>query len=107
MEDEQTRYAHPEGHTMSANTEADIDALKAEMRKLRDDFGKIGELLKATAKHGSADAADAIRERAERHWNDAKNTAQTVFKEMESRPVQSAITIFVVGIILGLLFGRR
>jgi len=59
------------------------------------------------AKNRSAEAADAIRERAERHWNDAKDTAQTVFKEMEQRPVQSALAIFGIGVLLGLIVGRR
>lgn len=96
-----------EGDGMSQTTETDIEALKAEMKKLRDDFAKIAELLKATARHGSADAADMIRDKAERHWNDAKNTAQNVFREMEERPVQSALSIFGIGVLLGLLVGRR
>ena len=78
---------------MSQSTETDIEALAAEMKTLRADFARIGDLLKEAAKTRSAEAADAIRERAERHWNDAKDTAQTVFKEMEQRPVQSALAI--------------
>lgn len=96
-----------EGDFMNQTTETDIEALKAEMKKLRDDFAKIAELLKATARHGSADAAEMIREKAEQHWSEAKNTAQNVFKEMEDRPVQSALTIFGIGVVLGLLVGRR
>jgi ElaB/YqjD/DUF883 family membrane-anchored ribosome-binding protein len=92
---------------MSQTTEADIQALIAEMKNLRSDFTKIGEILKDTAKHGSAEAADAIRERAERHWGTAKDTAETVFREMEERPMQSALAIFGVGVLLGLLVGRR
>mgnify|MGYP003353755369 FL=1 len=63
---------------MSQSTETDIEALAAEMKTLRADFARIGDLLKEAAKTRSAEAADAIRERAERHWNDAKDTAQTV-----------------------------
>lgn len=92
---------------MSQSTETDIEALAAEMKTLRADFARIGELLKDAAKNRSAEAADAIRERAERHWNDAKDTAQTVFKEMEQRPVQSALAIFGIGVLLGLIVGRR
>lgn len=92
---------------MSQTTEANIEALSAEMKTLRADFARIAELLKDTAKHGSAEAADAIRERAEHHWNEAKDTAQTVFKEMEQRPIQSALAIFGIGILLGLIVGRR
>ena len=92
---------------MSQSTETDIEALAAEMKTLRADFARIGELLKDAAKNRTAEAADAIRERAERHWDDAKDTAQTVLKEMEQRPVQSALAIFGIGVLLGLLVGRR
>jgi ElaB/YqjD/DUF883 family membrane-anchored ribosome-binding protein len=92
---------------MSQTSQTDIEALAAEMKTLRADFARIGELLKDAAKNRTAEAADAIRERAERHWDDAKDTAQTVLKEMEQRPVQSALAIFGIGVLLGLLVGRR
>jgi hypothetical protein len=107
MEGENEEPAVAKGNFMSETTEADIEALKGEMKKLREDFAKIAELLKDAARHGSADAADMIRDKAEQHWNDAKSTAQSMFKEMEERPVQSALTIFGVGVLLGLLVGRR
>ena len=92
---------------MNDTTEADIQALMAEMKVLRADFTKIGEILKDAARHGSAEAADRIRETAERCWSQAREHAKGLIDEIEERPVQSAMVIFGIGIILGLLVGRR
>ena len=92
---------------MSQTTEADIEALVAEMKTLRSDFSRIGEILKDAARHGSADAADKIREHAERGWTSARTSAQTLIDEMEERPVHTALAVFVVGLLLGLMVGRR
>jgi ElaB/YqjD/DUF883 family membrane-anchored ribosome-binding protein len=94
-------------NVMSETTEADIQALIAEMKTLRADFARIGEILKDTARHGAQDASETVRETAEQGWHDAKSTAQNLFEEMEQRPLQSALTIFGVGVLLGILFGRR
>ena len=92
---------------MNEATESDIQALIAEMKKLRTDVERIGGLLKDTAVHGAADATEAVRETAAKGWNETKARAQTIMEEMEQRPVQSALTIFGVGVLLGLLVGRR
>jgi ElaB/YqjD/DUF883 family membrane-anchored ribosome-binding protein len=92
---------------MSAATDADMQALRAELRNLRNDFAKITELLKDTARNRGAEAADRIRETAERGWNEAKSTAQNVIEEMEERPLGTAMVVFVAGMLFGLLLGGR
>jgi ElaB/YqjD/DUF883 family membrane-anchored ribosome-binding protein len=92
---------------MSQATDADIQALIAELKVLRADFAKITELVKETARHGSEEAAERIRETAERGWSEARTRAEGLMEEMEERPVQSALVIFGVGVLLGLLVGRR
>jgi ElaB/YqjD/DUF883 family membrane-anchored ribosome-binding protein len=92
---------------MSNATDADIQALLAELKVLRADFTKITEIIKDTARHGSAEAAERLRETAERGWSEARNRAEGLFEEMGERPVQSALVIFGVGVLLGLLVGRR
>jgi ElaB/YqjD/DUF883 family membrane-anchored ribosome-binding protein len=92
---------------MSNATDADVQALMAELKVLRADFTKITEILKDTARHGSAEAAERIRETAERSWSEAKTRAKGLIDEIEERPVQSAMVIFGIGIVLGLLVGRR
>jgi ElaB/YqjD/DUF883 family membrane-anchored ribosome-binding protein len=92
---------------MSNATDADVQALMAELKVLRADFTKITEILKDTARHGSTEAAERIRETAERGWSEAKTRAKGLIDEIEERPVQSAMVIFGIGIVLGLLVGRR
>lgn len=92
---------------MSQSTEADIQALIAEMKNLRADFARIGDILKDTARHGAQDASDTVRETAEQGWHGAKSKAQNLFEEMEQRPMQSALTIFGIGVLLGLIVARK
>jgi ElaB/YqjD/DUF883 family membrane-anchored ribosome-binding protein len=92
---------------MSSATEADLQALIAEMKNLRADVERIGGLLKDTARHGTEDVTDAVRERAEAGWDEAKSKARTILEEMEQRPVQSALTIFGIGMLLGLMVARK
>ena len=92
---------------MTQATDADIQALLAELKVLRADFNKITEIIKDTARHGGEEAAERIRETAERGWSEARTRAEGLMEEMEERPVQSALVVFGVGILLGLLVGRR
>ena len=50
---------------MSNATEADIQALIAELKVLRADFAKITEIVKETARHGSEEAAER---KVENRW---------------------------------------
>jgi hypothetical protein len=95
------------GETMSANTDADMDALRAELKNLRADFARITDILKESAKTRGADAAERIRQTAERGWTEAKSTAQTVLEEMEERPLGTAMVVFIGGMLFGLLLGGR
>ena len=85
----------------------DIQALRAEFKNLRTDFSKITELLKDTAINRGSEAADRLRATAERGWNEAKTTAQTVIEEMEERPLATVAGVFVAGVLFGLLLGGR
>lgn len=91
------------GNGMNAAT--DVDQLKSELRNLRDDFSKIADILKDSARTRSAEAAGVIRERAERGWSEAKNTAQSVLEELEDRPIGTAMIVFAAGVLFGLMLG--
>ena len=45
---------------MSAEADADIEALKAELKNLRADFTKIADILKDTARNRGAEAAESF-----------------------------------------------
>src|SRR5580765_4498734 len=96
------------GDIMSAAAnDSDMEALRAELKNLRADFSRITEILKDTAKSRGAEAADKIRQTAERGWTEAKSTAQTVLEEMEERPLGTAMVVFIGGMLFGLLLGGR
>jgi hypothetical protein len=92
---------------MSAATDGDVQALRAELKNLRADFSKVTEILKDTARNRGAEAADKIRQTAERGWSEAKSTAQNVLEEMEERPLGTAMVVFVAGMLFGLMIGGR
>ena len=91
----------------SSSSDDDIQSLKAELKKLRDDFASIGDILKDVARNRGAEAADRIRSTAERGWSEAKSTAQNVLEEMEERPLGTAMVVFVAGMLFGLMLGGR
>jgi ElaB/YqjD/DUF883 family membrane-anchored ribosome-binding protein len=87
------------------NSSSDVDQLKAELRNLRDDFTRIADIVKDSARSRGAEAAGRIRETAERGWSDAKTTAQSVLEELEDRPLGTAMIVFVAGMLFGLMVG--
>jgi ElaB/YqjD/DUF883 family membrane-anchored ribosome-binding protein len=94
-------------YVAGSDTDGDVQALRAELRNLRADFSKITELLKDSARHRGAEAADKIRASAEQGWNEAKSTAQSVIEEMEERPLATVGAVFVAGLLFGLMLGGR
>ena len=91
----------------ASSSDDDIETLRAEFKKLRDDFAKIGDTLKDVARNRGAEAADRIRSTAERGWSEARSTAQNVLEEMEERPLGTAMVVFVAGMLFGLMLGGR
>src|SRR5436190_20543286 len=89
------------------SNDGDIESLRAEFKNLRDDFAKIGDILKDVARNRGAEAADRIRSTAERGWSEARSTAQNVLEEMEERPLGTAMIVFAAGMLFGLLLGSR
>jgi len=92
---------------MATDTTKDTEALVAELKQLRADFAKLGELLQATARHAGEDALQKARASGEKAWNDARSGAEDVIQKIEQNPVSSAGIAFGVGILLGLMFGGR
>jgi len=92
---------------MTTETSRDTEALIAELKQLRADFAKLGELLQATARHASEDAMQRARASGEKAWSEAKTGAEDVIQKIEQNPLSAAGIAFGVGMLLGLLFGRR
>ena len=91
---------------MSA-TEAEVQALSDELKQLRAEFVRLGQLIESTARTARTEAAQVARATGERAWGEVRNRADDLASRIESRPVTSAATAFGIGVFLGLLFGRR
>ena len=91
---------------MSA-TESDVQALSDELKQLRSEFARLGQLLESAARNAGNEAAQAARATGERAWNEVKKGADDLAQRIESRPVTAAATAFGIGVVLGLLFGGR
>ncbi|HEY2446610.1 MAG TPA: hypothetical protein VGI20_12820 [Rhizomicrobium sp.] len=91
---------------MSA-TESDVQALSDELKQLRTEFAKLGQLLESAARNAGNEAAQAARATGERAWSEVKRSADDLTQRIEERPVSAAAIAFGIGVVLGLLFGGR
>lgn len=87
--------------------ETDVDALSEEVKKLRADFVKLADVLKATAGHAGEEAVSQARAAGEKAWGGAKTQADELVQRIEERPLSSTAIAFGVGLLFGLLFGGR
>lgn len=88
--------------------DADIKALRGELKDLRKDFARLADTLERTARHGSEELFREARHSTEGLREGAAKAAHAVLEEIENKPVASTLSIFAVGVMLGLLFsGRR
>ncbi len=92
---------------MASATEADIEALKAEIKELRAQFSDVGQILKDLARHGQAEASEKVREAAGRVWNEATNRAAGLTHKIEEQPVNAALIALGIGVLAGFMFNGR
>lgn len=79
--------------------EKEMQTLRAEIVRLSTDLGAIVGTAGNLASDAGSAAADTVRKTAER-------AGATVTKEIEERPLTSIGISFVIGLLLGALFGR-
>ena len=91
---------------MSA-TESDVQALSEELKQLRAEFARLGQLLESVARNAGSEAAQAARATGEKAWNEVRKRGDDLSGQIEARPVTAAATAFGIGVFLGLLFGGR
>ena len=92
---------------MASDTDKDFDALAAELAQLRTEFAKLSDLLRNTARHAGEDAVRRARQTGEQAWSDAQARTDDAVKQIEQNPLAATGIAFVVGLFLGLIFGRR
>ncbi|MDE3116220.1 MAG: hypothetical protein KGL26_11515 [Pseudomonadota bacterium] len=92
---------------MSEPRNPDVQALAGEIKTLREDFLRIGKTLEELVRHKGASAAAEATQSAGRAWDEVGRTAQSATKTMEENPVATLAGAFGLGLMLGMLFGRR
>jgi len=81
----------------------DVAVLQAEIKQLRTDFAKLAETMHDIA----AGDGQQLQASTEKVWTEVKRHAGNVGREIEEKPIASALTAFGAGILLGLLLNRR
>jgi len=92
---------------MADEPTADIAELQTEIKQLRADFAKIAGTMREIASNRVAGAGQQVQDSTDKVWAEVKRQAENVSREIEERPVVSAVTAFGAGILLGLLLNRH
>lgn len=92
---------------MSDRQDPDLQALMGEIKHLREDFARMGNVVEDLVRHRANAAKDEVNRRAERVWDDVGKTAESATHTMEQNPVATVGGAFGLGLLIGMLFGRR
>lgn len=90
-----------------SSTESDIQSLSDELKQLRAEFTKIGQLLESAARHAGDEASQVARDAGERAWSEMKSRADGLAQRIEEKPVSSAAWAFGIGVLVGLICRGR
>lgn len=90
-----------------SQTERNVDALAGEFKQLRGEFARIATLLEQTARTAGAEAANRARAAGDYVWSETQSHADDLAERIKEQPLASAGVAFGIGILLGLIFGRR
>lgn len=92
----------------SPGNDPDLQALRDELKQLRDDMGKITGSLKDLLRHKGSEARAQVEEKAEQAWAEVRGAAVDASQKIHEKPVQSAFIALAIGFVLGCIFsGRR
>jgi ElaB/YqjD/DUF883 family membrane-anchored ribosome-binding protein len=94
-------------NTDMPKTENNVEALAGEFKQLRTEFTRIASLLEQTARAAGAEAATRARAAGDRVWAETQSSADHVAEKIKEQPLASAGVAFGIGVLLGLIFGRR
>ena len=92
--------------TNAEQLEKEMQTLRAEVERLRTDLGSSVGTAGDLASGAGSVAAEKVRKTVERAGAEAERARTTVAKEIEERPLTSLGISFVIGLLLGVMFGR-
>jgi ElaB/YqjD/DUF883 family membrane-anchored ribosome-binding protein len=93
--------------TMTNDTNKDVEALTAELKQLRADFARLGDVLQSTLRHAGKNAAAEASAAGEKVWSDAKVKADEMAKAIQGEPFAFTFGAFAAGLLLGWIFSSR
>lgn len=79
---------------------ADLDALNAQLNRLRADLAKVADATEKLVRNAGEDALES----GEEMWESAK---ERVERHIEEQPLKTAAIAMGIGVVLGMLFSRR
>ncbi|GAA0554758.1 ElaB/YqjD/DUF883 family membrane-anchored ribosome-binding protein [Rhizomicrobium palustre] len=85
----------------------DVKKLSDDVGELKAGFSKIADTLSDLVRQRSQEAAARVERAAEDTWAEAKEQLEGVKQKIHEEPVVAVGVAFGVGLLVGLLFGRR
>lgn len=85
----------------------DVKKLSDDVGDLKAGFSKIADTLSELVRQRGQEAAARVERAAEDTWADAKEKFEGVKQKIHEEPVVAVGVAFGVGLLVGLLFGRR
>jgi len=85
----------------------DVKKLSDDVGELKAGFTRIAETLADLVRQRGQEAASRFQGTAEETWTEAKQKLESVKQKIHEEPVTAAVAAFGIGLLLGLLLGRR
>lgn len=85
----------------------DVKTLSDDVNELKTGFTRLAETLSDLVRQRGQEAAARFEATAEDTWGEAKEKLEDVKKKIHEDPITAVGVAFGVGLLIGLLFGRR
>ena len=85
----------------------DVKKLTDDVGELKAGFSRIAETLSDLVRQRSQEAKARLEATAEDTWAEAKTQFEGVKQKIHEDPVTAVVAAFGIGLLLGVLFGRR
>ena len=83
----------------------EMQALKDDLKELRNDFGELLGALRGEGGEKLADLRDRMKDRAETAGRRMSDSASDARRTLEEHPFSTAVTALCVGLITGAILG--
>ena len=85
----------------------DVKKLSDDVGELKAGFSRIAETLSDLVRQRGQEAKARLEATAEDTWTEAKEKFEGVKQKIHEDPVTAVVAAFGIGLVIGLLFGRR